>query len=76
MDALTRQYKAAQNSEQESIRRYQRGILPYFDTLTAIVARESLEITRIQAEAELLTHRIQLYRALGGDWSFLTENPL
>ena len=71
--ALGRQYVAARNSETESIRRYQRGILPYLDTLTAIVLRENLEITTVQAKADLLSNRIQLYRSLGGDWTFILE---
>ena len=74
MVALDKQYSAAQKSETESIRRYQRGILPYLDTLTAIVSRESLEITHIQAKTNLLAYRIQLYRSLGGDWTFIMEN--
>jgi NodT family efflux transporter outer membrane factor (OMF) lipoprotein len=72
--AIAKQYEAAQKSEAESIRRYQRGILPFLDTLTAIVARESLEITQTQAQADLLSNRIQLYRSLGGDWTFILEN--
>ncbi|MCF7847710.1 MAG: efflux transporter outer membrane subunit [Kiritimatiellales bacterium] len=73
VEAIRKQYDAAKNSETESIRRYQRGILSYTDTLTTIVARESLEITHVQAQADLLADRIQLYRALGGDWTFMLE---
>ena len=73
VEALGKQYTAAQKSETESIRRYQRGILSYLDTLTAIVARETLEITYVQARANLLADRIQLYRSLGGDWTFILE---
>jgi outer membrane protein TolC len=73
VEAIAKQYEAAKNSEAESIRRYQRGILPFLDTLTAIVARESLEITHVQAKADLLGDRIQLYRALGGNWTFMLE---
>lgn len=71
--AVQKQYQAAKKSEAESIRRYQRGILPFLDALTAIVARESLEITHVQARAELLGDRVRLYRALGGDWTFILE---
>ncbi len=71
--AVAKQYEAAKKSEAESIKRYQRGILPYLDTLTAVVARESLEITHLQARADLLNDRIQLYRSLGGDWTFILE---
>ncbi len=71
--ALYKQYQAAQKSESESIRRYQRGVLPFLDTLSAIVSRESLEITHLQARTDLLGDRIQLHRALGGDWTFILE---
>lgn len=71
--AVSRQFAAAQNSETESLRRYRRGILPYIDVLTAVVLRESLEITLAQAKANLLNDRIQLYRSLGGDWTFILE---
>ncbi|MDF7807695.1 efflux transporter outer membrane subunit [Pontiellaceae bacterium B12219] len=74
VQALAKQYAAAQKSEAESILRYQRGILSYFDTLAAIVLRESLQITYLQAQADLLADRIQLYRSLGGDWTFILEN--
>ncbi|MDF7801913.1 efflux transporter outer membrane subunit [Pontiellaceae bacterium B1224] len=74
VSALAKQYEAAQKSETESIVRYQRGILSYFDTLAAIVLRESLQITYLQAQADLLADRIQLYRSLGGDWTFILEN--
>jgi NodT family efflux transporter outer membrane factor (OMF) lipoprotein len=73
VEAVTRQYTAAQNSETESLRRYRRGALPYIDVLSAVVSRESLEITLAQAKANLLSDRIQLYRALGGDWTFILE---
>ncbi|MDZ8118353.1 efflux transporter outer membrane subunit [Pontiella agarivorans] len=73
VEAIAKQYAAAKKSETESIRRYQRGVLPFLDALTAIVSRESLEITHVQARAELLGDRIQLYRSLGGDWTFMLE---
>jgi multidrug efflux system outer membrane protein len=73
VEALARQYTAARTTESESIRRYQHGMLPYLDALIAIVSRETLEITHVQAKAILLGDRIQLYRALGGDWTFILE---
>ncbi len=73
VDAIEKQLAAAQKTEVESIRRYRRGILPYLDTLTAITSRESLDIAMVQAQAELLSDRIQLYRVLGGDWSSILE---
>lgn len=72
--AVAKQYDAARKSESESLRRYQRGILEFLDALTAVVARENLEIIHLQARADLISDRIQLYRALGGDWTFLLED--
>ena len=71
--ALGRQYAAAQNSERESIRRYQFGILAYLDAVTAIVSRQPLEVSQLQARTDLLNNRIQLYRAFGGDWTYILE---
>ncbi|MEX0320820.1 MAG: efflux transporter outer membrane subunit [Puniceicoccaceae bacterium] len=73
VEALTRQYEAALNSEEESMRRYQRGIITYLDALNAINSRESLEISNLNAKANLLGDRISLYRALGGNWNFILE---
>jgi outer membrane protein TolC len=41
--------------------------------LNATTGRENLEINLVQAKANLLQDRIQLYRALGGDWNFLLK---
>jgi len=73
VDAIDKQLASARKTEAESIRRYQRGILSYIDTLTAIISREALDIARVQAHADLLSYRIQLYRALGGDWAGILE---
>jgi NodT family efflux transporter outer membrane factor (OMF) lipoprotein len=73
VEALGRQYEAALNNEAESLRRYERGILSFLDALNAITQRESLEISHLQARANLLGDRIQLHRALGGDWTFILE---
>ncbi len=73
LEALERQLEAARKTEVESLRRYRRGLLPYVDALGAVTARETLEIARAQARAGLLLTRVQLYRALGGDWSFILE---
>ncbi len=70
--ALGRQYLASKDNEAESIRRYRRGIVTFLDTLNATTGRESLEISLVQARAILLQDRVQLYRALGGDWKFLS----
>lgn len=76
VSALDEQYLAATRTENESITRYQFGVLPYLDTVSAIVSRQSLEITTLQAKTDLLTNRIQLYRALGGDWTFILEKEI
>jgi len=76
VDAIEKQLAAARKTETDSIRRYERGILPYLDTLTAITSRESLDIALVQARAKLLSDRVQLYRALGGDWASILEEQL
>jgi multidrug efflux system outer membrane protein len=54
--------------------RYQRGSIDYLRILTALNATQQLEVGLLSAKRQLLSYRIQLYRALGGDLS-PTLNP-
>ena len=50
-------------------RRYERGVSDYLPVLTQILSVQGLERTLIQRKADLLVARVNLYRALGGDWT-------
>lgn len=66
--ALRRQLAAARQTADEAYRRYTRGLESYFEALSAETALQNLELGVLEAEARLLAGRVQLYRALGGDW--------
>ena len=38
--------------------------------LTALANLTELERARLQAQRLLLNHRVELYRSLGGNWSY------
>jgi multidrug efflux system outer membrane protein len=70
---IQRQYAAAEQTADESLRRYTRGIESYFKTLDLETVRQNLQIGVLRAEYDLLAVRVRLYRALGGDWSGVAE---
>jgi outer membrane protein TolC len=49
--------------------RYQRGLEPYQNVLTAFVSFANAELLQLQARRDLLSARIQLQDALGGTWA-------
>jgi len=49
--------------------RYMHGLIDYLPSITALTALQALERKLVSAQQKLLSHRLSLYRALGGDWS-------
>lgn len=66
---LRRQLTAAEVTAEEAFRRYTRGLETYFEALSMETSRQTLEVSVLAAEYQLLTDRVQLYRVLGGDWN-------
>ncbi len=66
--ALRRQYQHAEDTLQEADSRYRRGLNDYLPVLSAIEASQRLERTLLLAEYDLLANRVDLCRALGGQW--------
>ncbi len=66
--ALDLQLEAAQNSHREALGRYRKGLTDYLPVLTALRNRQGLERDVVEAKHDLLTYRVQLHLALGGDW--------
>ena len=66
--ALERESAQATATLGQARNRYQNGLTDYISVLTAIQSVQQLDRTRLAARRELLTFRIQLYRALGGAW--------
>ncbi|MCK4916189.1 MAG: TolC family protein, partial [Candidatus Eisenbacteria sp.] len=52
---------------------YRGGQVNYIVVLTALISQQSLERQQLSAHRELIGHRIELCRALGGGWS--SESP-
>jgi len=48
---------------------YRGGHINYLVVLTALISQQSLERQQLSAHRELIGHRIELCRALGGGWS-------
>jgi NodT family efflux transporter outer membrane factor (OMF) lipoprotein len=66
--AVVRQSEYAAAAADEAYRRYTRGLETYFDALTSRTSSQSQQINALTARYDLLAARIQLCRALGGDW--------
>lgn len=63
---LTTQREAAQLALDEATFRYINGLESYLPVLTQLDTVQTLEITAVQQQAQLLLNRVTLYRALGG----------
>ncbi len=60
--------QSAQQAFKESGQRYLNGLIDYLPVQTALTTAQRLEISEIQKKYDLLTYRLSLYRALGGNW--------
>lgn len=54
----------------EARRLFEQGQSDYLSVLTALTNVTELERASLQAQRLLLNHRVELYRSLGGNWSF------
>jgi outer membrane protein, multidrug efflux system len=55
---------------EEARRLFEQGQSDYLPVLTALASLASLEREGLRAQRLLLSYRVQLYRALGGSWSY------
>jgi len=74
--ALKRQFIAtkkakenALNAAELSFEQYQKGLVEYTTVLEAQTRSYDAQASAIQIQSDLLTNRIRLYLALGGDWN-------
>jgi len=65
---LAKQLKYARMALDEARERYSKGQEDYLRVLAALTAVQGLERDLIRTRRELLSFRVNLYRALGGDW--------
>ena len=54
----------------EARRLFEQGQSDYLPVLNALASLAGLERSGLQAQRQLLSYRVQLYRALGGTWSY------
>jgi outer membrane protein TolC len=60
----------------EARRLFEQGQSDYLPVLNALSSLAALERSGLQAQRQLLSYRVQLYRALGGTWSYdVTKVP-
>jgi len=72
---LERQVQLARDTLRAARMRYANGLSDYLPVLAALESLQTVERSRIVAERQLLSFRVQLYRALGGTWTTVLEPP-
>ncbi len=67
--ALEAQLREASATLEEAKSRYVQGLVDYLPVLSALSGHQQVEQRLLSARRQLLSHRIQLHRALGGSWA-------
>jgi outer membrane protein TolC len=68
--SLRKQIELGRRLLEEARRLFEQGQSDYLPVLTALSNLSSLERDGLRAQRLLINYRIQLYRALGGTWSY------
>lgn len=68
IELLKKQYEAENATLSEANNRYRNGLNDYLPVLDALTGTQQLEREIIAANHDLLSFRVQLHLALGGDW--------
>lgn len=68
VQALLERLDASRQTYEESLARYRKGVSDFLPVLTALLDRQATERSLVQARRDQWAFRIQLHRALGGDW--------
>ena len=69
LKAVRAQVELARRVLTEARQLFEQGLSDYLPVLTALANLSNLERASIQAQRLLLSYRVQLYHALGGNWS-------
>ncbi len=69
----TRQYEIAEQTLKQAGSRYRRGLSDYLSVLTALESKQATARALVDARRKLVSFRIQLHRALGGNFPGLDE---
>ncbi|PWN57693.1 efflux transporter outer membrane subunit [Abyssibacter profundi] len=75
VDALSQRLVASQSLLDATRERYANGLSDYLPVLTALTTLQADEQSFLTAKRQLLSFRVQLHRALGGDWSIVATTP-
>lgn len=73
--SLSVQLALAQKSTEQTRDNYAKGAMDFTRYLTTLLAYQRLQRTHLQARRELVQFRIDLYRALAGDWPLPQVEP-
>ena len=66
--AIRNQLDIAKKTQEQAGARYQKGLETYLPVLTALIVKQDLENTVLLSEFQILVYRVELIRALGGDF--------
>ncbi len=66
--ALNNQLDVAKKTQKQAGARYQKGLETYLPVLTALITAQDLENAVLQSEFQILIYRVELIRALGGEF--------
>jgi NodT family efflux transporter outer membrane factor (OMF) lipoprotein len=69
IDGLNRQLEAARYALVEAREQYRKGVADYLPVLTQLLAVQNLERNLVTQKTQLLIDRLDLYKALGGNWA-------
>ena len=68
LELLAEQIQVAEQTLEAARERYRSGLSDFLPVLTALQAKQSTELSHLQAQRNLISARIQLHRSLGGRW--------
>ena len=71
--SLKKRLELSNDTKREAGARYRKGLETYLPVLTAIINGQTLERSILNAELIKLQYRVQLHRALGGNWFRIKE---
>ena len=69
IELLEQQIENSTNTLREARARYREGLSDFLPVLTSLTSLQLTELNLLTARRQLISYRIQLYRALGGTWT-------
>ncbi|MGD8860396.1 MAG: efflux transporter outer membrane subunit [Myxococcales bacterium] len=75
IEQLEEQLEVAELTLQQARERYANGLSDFLTVLTVLRSQQQVELSLLAARRQLLSHRIQLCRALGGSWMAELQPP-